>query len=400
MNISHSNFKTGCMALSLCIIMGFQACTNASEANYRQANLAAPKPEPSAVANTSAQKKIKIALLIDTSNSMDGLIEQAKSQLWKFVNALSSARYDNEKPLLELALYEYGNDGLPASEGHIKQVVNFTKDLDLVSEKLFSLRTNGGNEYCGQVIDKSLKQLDWSGDDADLKVIFIAGNETFTQGSTPYKKACGLAKEKNVVVNTIFCGDFETGIASQWKNGADLTQGSYMSINQNSLTTYINSPFDDDITKMNDKLNDTYIYYGKDGEKHKGNQLMQDKNAEVYGRSNKMERTLSKSSGFYSNESWDLVDATKQKSFDFSKIKEEELPEEFKKMDVKQREKAIQQKSQERELINKQIAELNQLRLKYLATQTDKSIDDQSLDAAMLKAIRAQATKKGFVFNN
>jgi len=352
------------------------------------------------VATTSAQKKIKIALLIDTSNSMDGLIEQAKSQLWKFVNALSSARYDNEKPLLELALYEYGNDGLPASEGHIKQVVNFTKDLDLVSEKLFSLRTNGGNEYCGQVIDKSLKQLDWSGDDADLKVIFIAGNETFTQGSTPYKKACGLANEKNVVVNTIFCGDFETGIASQWKNGADLTQGSYMSINQNSLTTYINSPFDDDITKMNDKLNDTYIYYGKDGEKHKGNQLMQDKNAEVYGRSNKMERTLSKSSGFYSNESWDLVDATKQKSFDFSKIKEEELPEEFKKMDVKQREKAIQQKSQERELINKQIAELNQLRLKYLATQTDKSIDDQSLDAAMLKAIRAQATKKGFVFNN
>lgn len=398
MNISNSNFKTTCIALCMFVVLGFQACTNASEANFNQTKLAEAAPEPAAAATTSAQKKIKIALLLDTSNSMDGLIEQAKSQLWKFVNALAGARYDNEKPQLELALYEYGNDGLPASEGHIRQVADFTKDLDLVSEKLFSLRTNGGNEFCGQVIQTSLKQLDWNGDDADLKVIFIAGNEAFTQGRVHYKQACSLANEKNVVVNTIFCGDFETGILRQWKSGADLTQGSYMSINHNSMTAYISSPFDDDIAKMNDKLNDTYLYYGKEGKSYKSNQLKQDKNAEVYGKSNVMERTLSKSSGFYKNESWDLVDATKQKSFQLSKVREEELPEELKRLDVASREKAIKQKSEERELIKKQISDLNQLRLKFLATQTDQKTDDKSLDAAMLKAIREQATKKGFVF--
>src|SRR5215210_3458012 len=91
---------------------------------------------------------IKIALLLDTSNSMDGLIDQAKSQLWKLVNELASAKCDNEKPELEIALYEYGNDKLASSEGYIRQVSLFTNDLDLISEKLFALKTLGGSEFC------------------------------------------------------------------------------------------------------------------------------------------------------------------------------------------------------------------------------------------------------------
>lgn len=386
------------MASLLFILLSLHACSNTTEARMNAQGGLQSAPEPAVVATTSAKKKIKIALLLDTSNSMDGLIEQAKSQLWKFVNALASAKYDNEKPELVLALYEYGNDGLPASEGYIRQVTDFTKDLDLVSEKLFSLRTNGGNEYCGQVIQSSLKQLDWSGDDADLKVIFIAGNEPFTQGGVHYKNACALANEKDVIVNTIFCGNFSAGISGSWKSGADLTKGSYMSINHNSITHYIKSPYDDEIAQMNDKLNDTYIYYGREGRKFKSNQIAQDKNAEKYGQGNLTERTLSKSSSFYSNESWDLVDASKQKSFELSKIKEDELPEELKKVDLEKRKQLIAQKSTERDLIVKQISDLNQLRIKYLTTQSKSADTEQSLDVAMLKAIREQATRKGFAF--
>ena len=62
--------------------------------------------------NSSASKKkkqtIKVALLLDTSNSMDGLISQAKAQLWEIVNELSYAKYGIQKPDLEIALYEYG----------------------------------------------------------------------------------------------------------------------------------------------------------------------------------------------------------------------------------------------------------------------------------------------------
>src|SRR6185295_3102994 len=40
----------------------------------------------------SSDQNIMLALLLDTSNSMDGLIEQAKSQLWKIVNELAAAK--------------------------------------------------------------------------------------------------------------------------------------------------------------------------------------------------------------------------------------------------------------------------------------------------------------------
>ncbi|HPH47396.1 MAG TPA: hypothetical protein PKU83_10320, partial [Chryseolinea sp.] len=77
---------------------------------------------------------------------MDGLIDQAKSQLWKIVNELSAAKCgDGTQPNIKIALYEYGNDGLSASEGYIRQVSPLSEDLDVISEKLFSLRTNGGN---------------------------------------------------------------------------------------------------------------------------------------------------------------------------------------------------------------------------------------------------------------
>lgn len=86
---------------------------------------------------------------------MDGLINQAKAQLWEIVNELSYAKYGIQKPNLEIALYEYGNSTLPMEEGYIRQVLQFSSDLDEISEQLFSLTTNGGQEYCGAVIQAS-----------------------------------------------------------------------------------------------------------------------------------------------------------------------------------------------------------------------------------------------------
>ena len=110
----------------------------------------------------SPQPTVKIALLLDTSNSMDGLINQAKSQLWDIVNQFTYAKCGNDgRPNLQIALYQYGNDNLSSQEGYIQQVLGFSNDLDKISEKLFSLTTNGGEEYCGQVIHQSLRQLEW-----------------------------------------------------------------------------------------------------------------------------------------------------------------------------------------------------------------------------------------------
>jgi len=344
-------------------------------------------------------QRIMLALLLDTSNSMDGLIEQAKSQLWKIVNELSAAKCgDGQHPSVSIALYEYGNDGLSAETGYIRQVSPLTSDLDVISEKLFALRTNGGNEYCGHVIRTSLQQLAWSGSEADLKMIFIAGNEPFTQGSVSYRTACALAKEKDVVVNTIFCGNFDDGINTSWKSGADLTGGSYMSIEQNRQTVYIATPYDDQIATLNDKLNDTYIYYGASGSFKKNQQKVQDDNAGKYSQANKAERAVSKSSAVYDNATWDLVDATRQDPKAVAKTDAEYLPAEMKQMTPTQREAYVKEKSTERARIQGEIQKLNEKRKQYTAEHTSAADQAGSLDAALIKAVKAQAKAKKMDF--
>src|SRR6186997_348885 len=240
---------------------------------------------------------ILMALLLDTSNSMDGLIDQAKSQLWKIVNEVAVAKtVDGKRPNIKIALYEYGNDGLSSNEGFIRQVSALSEDLDVISEKLFSLRTNGGNEFCGQAIKTSLDQLAWSASKDDLKMIFIAGNEDFTQGSVSYQQACNAAKKKGVIVNTIYCGYVNDGINLGWNRGAELTSGAFMSIDQNNRTAYVPTPYDEQIAAFNDKLNATYVYYGASGEERKEQQIVQDNNAASYGLANAAERIFCKSS--------------------------------------------------------------------------------------------------------
>src|SRR3954462_14366617 len=55
---------------------------------------------------------VQIAILLDTSNSMDGLIEQAKIELWRIVNELAKAQPDGQHPDVQVALYQYGTPGL------------------------------------------------------------------------------------------------------------------------------------------------------------------------------------------------------------------------------------------------------------------------------------------------
>ena len=341
---------------------------------------------------TPEKQFIKVALLLDTSNSMDGLIDQAKAQLWEIVNELSYAKCNEVKPNLEIALYEYGNNNLNGQEGYIRKVLSFSNDLDEISKQLFSLTTNGGEEYCGYVINTSLEQLDWGSDAKDLKLIFIAGNEPFNQGSVSYEKAAEIACGKEVTVNTIFCGDYNLGVSTFWKHGADLGHGDYMAINSDQATVHVPSPYDDKIMELNTRLNKTYVAYGTQGKQKMMLQAEQDSNASDYSEANAVSRTVSKSSHLYKNSSWDLIDAAEDKNFDIKKINKDLLPEDLKGKSDAEIESYIGKKKAEREKIKEEIQGLNIKREEFLSTQKT----DNQLENAMLNALKSQAKKKNY----
>ena len=343
----------------------------------------------------NSQTIIQIALLLDTSSSMDGLIEQAKSQLWKIVNELSQANQAGKNPVVMVAVYEYGKQTLDGQGGYIRKVNDFTTELDGVSEALFQLKCNGGDEYCGWVIDKAVQDLQWSNGPKVYKVIFIAGNEPFTQGPVDYHKACDKARQKGVFVNTIYCGNKDSAEQKSWRDGAIAGDGRSLSIDQNRQVAQVAAPQDKELADLGAKLNQSYIPYGAAGEASSARQSSMDQCNASLGGSVMSERVVSKASKSYSNENWDLVDAVNKGKVKLSDVKKEDLPAPMQSMAPAEREAMVAAKQKDRADTQARIQQLSKERSTYLAQRTRST---GSIDEAVLSAVKTQAATKGYKF--
>lgn len=382
----------------LCVL--FTALTTSIGCILEARNVTAnaePASTPVTNAVTAQNTKIQVAILLDTSGSMQGLIEQAKSRLWNIVNTLTTLKYKGETPEIEIALYEYGSYMLYKGD-YIRQITPLTVDLDLISKELFALTTSGSEEYCGTVIQRAVKELEWGQNEADMKLVYIAGNEEFTQGSVSYKTAIADALKKNIFVNTIHCGDEEIGVRDYWKDAALRGNGKFFNINADATVRAIKTPFDPQIILCNNKLNDTYISYGSTGRERKMNQIAQDKNAGTISSANYAERAVSKSGSAYKNTSWDLVDKMKEDQNVLPSIKKDELPQELQNKSTEEIKSIITQKEKERTAIQKEIAELAIKRQAYIEEQLKKEGDDSGddLGKAITSSILTFANLKGY----
>jgi hypothetical protein len=344
--------------------------------------------------------RIQLAILLDTSNSMDGLIDQTRNQLWQIVNEFSAARKNGVTPILEIALFEYGNDGLSANTGYVRRLNGFTRELDQVSEGLFSLTTNGGSEYCGYVIRDAINKLQWSQSDKDIKSIFIAGNESFAQGPVSYRQVAELAHQRGITINTIHAGNHQVGIRDNWQSGALLADGSYMSIDSDQQIVHIAAPQDARLAELNAELNSTYIPYGMEGEAKIQRQMEQDAQSSKISAGLLAKRAKTKSSSYYNNSSWDLVDAFEDgemKEAELAEIEEKHLPKPMQGLSGEEKVAYIKGKTDEREAIKKEIDALSKERAAYVAdVKREQLAAAPSMGDALAEAIKNQAEKKNF----
>jgi len=354
------------------------------------------KPEP----KPAKKPLVQIAVLLDTSGSMEGLIEQAKGQLWKIVNEFLKAKQDGQTPEVQVALYEYGKSSLSADSGWIRQIIPLSTDLDKISEELFALKTNGGEEYCGWVIRDAVTKLAWSDDPHVYRAILIAGNEPFTQGPVNYAESCKTAIAKGIIVNTIHCGDTATGINTKWQDGATLADGKYMVIDHNRAVVHIEAPQDKEIAKLSVDLNETYIVYGASGLTASKRQSAQDRNAMSLAPASgaAVQRAVAKSSANYKNSTWDLVDASKDGILKLEDMKEADLPAELQKLSADDRKAFVEKKAQERTAMQAKIKALNDEREKFLAAHLKQQSSSNTLDTVVINAVREQAAKRAFNF--
>lgn len=206
---------------------------------------------------------VQIALLLDTSSSMDGLIEQARVQLWEMVGELQR-NGDDEPRQVEVALIQYGNSRFPESDGFVELLSPLTTDLDAVSLRLQALSTSGGKEYAPRAILRAVEELDWSADDSVERVVVVAGNEGFGQGPVATEDALEQARRNKIKVIPIFCasgGATSTGLGS-WQRAARLAESQLATIDPDRAIEKPQTPFDDDLVAKCQALEANRLSYG------------------------------------------------------------------------------------------------------------------------------------------
>jgi len=335
--------------------------------------------------------KVDVVFCVDRSGSMDRVIETAKRKIWTIVNEVAQQK---PTPILRIGLIGYGS-----GDRDIK-FFQLSSDLDKVYENLTTFRCDmGGDEWVGWALQQAAERMEWATEKKSLKLIFMVGNETAAQGreDVMYTKTAPEAIKKDISVNVIYCGKPNPTEEKTWREVASLADGFYSAIDLSGGEVTIQTPHDKRLAELSQKLNTTYVAFGRRGEEGKLKQEKADKDTASAGAAPaEAARAYSKAASVYNNATWDLVDASKEKEFDLAKIKTEDLPKEMQTMSPEERKAHLDAKIKEREEIRKEIAQLSVERQKFIGEEMKKKnlTADASFDEAVRKTIQEQAAKR------
>ncbi len=381
--------------LAACALLFAAAAVRAEDAPPAAAPLPAPVATPAA--ETAPRRAVDLVVCLDTSGSMQNLIESAKQNIWAVVNDLALVR---PQPHLRVALLTYGNDGHDPAAGWVRVETDLTEDLDLVSERLFALSTNGGTELVARVLRRAHDALAWSAEQDALRLLVVAGNESADQDQeVAYADACAALATRGVLVDALYCGAVGDEIAPGWQDVAKRGEGRFAAIEHGAPPRVIETPHDAALARLSTELNGTYIPYGAAGAAGAANQIAQDCNAGGLNGAAAASRAGTKASCNYRC-AWDLVDAlAADATLDLAKIPAEELPEAMREMDADARRAHVDHARSERARIRKEIEALTARRDAYVAAERAKDAAlAPTFESELLRSVREQAAAHGFTF--
>lgn len=274
-------------------------------------------------------RAVDIVISLDTSGSMEPLLDSVRARIWDVVGELSRL---TPTPKLRVGLLTYGTDRGRAEDGWVVVETDLTDDLDSVYARLMALTTSGGEENVGRALYAAVDEMSWSPDWDALRVVFVAGNESANQGQETFdlRDAATRARADDILVNALYAGAREQGMAEGWPAVAQHGEGNFSAIDPETGTIQIPTPQDETLLELNRRLNTTYLPYGPRGEAGLANQQAQDRNASRLGVQSCSSRIVAKGTALYTNASWDLVDAALEDDFRWSLVHDDDLPEDRK----------------------------------------------------------------------
>ena len=331
----------------------------------------------------------EVVFVLDTTGSMTGLIEGAKQKIWSIAGGIIQKTGGK----VRIGLIPYRDRG----DAYVTRIFPLTNNLDQVYSDLQGFQAVGGGdmpESVNQALYEAVSNIQWSDSKRVMRTIFLVGDcppHMDYKDDVKYPESCAVAVVKNIVVNTVQCGN-QPNTEPIWRDIAKLTNGGYSQIGQSGNMRMVKTPFDDEIQKVNIEVSKTVLPYGSISAQASFNRLVSDNiGASSYVAAS---RNAVKAKGMKCSKLAAPVagqDLTAEPSL-LGKLSVDDLPEVMQKLSPEERQAKLDAAVNRRKELNAQLLDLNRKRMEWLrkSAETAKPGIDSSFDAEVLKSIENQ----------
>jgi len=337
-----------------------------------------------------ARPKVEVVFCLDTTGSMTHLIQGAKDKIWSICNQIASG---SPVPDLKVGLVAYRDKG----DDYVTQVTDLTDDLDAIHAKLKKFQAAGGGdipEHVNQALYDAVHKIKWSTDRKTLRIVFLVGDappHMDYADDVKYPVTCKEAVKKGLIINTIQCGKLAT-CTTAWKDIAAKSEGSYAAIEQNGGVVSVKTPYDAKLAELNTELTKTVLVYGS-RDTQLANRKKNDE-ARGLGAGAAAERIAYQAKNAQAA-TYCLLDSIQKGKVKLEDVKKEDLPDELKKLTLKEQKAYLDKLAKKRADLNKQVLELDKKRLGYIQDKQKEAAKKgkAGFDGQVLEMLRTQAKK-------
>lgn len=325
------------------------------------------------------QKNIEIAFVLDIEKTENESFEKIKKNIWSIANSIISS---NENSNIKMAIVTYAQwtdkysvSGLP-----------LTDDIQEIHNKIISIEELSEPNSFNESLDKITNGLGWSGENETKRIIFhISKNKLIENDEYPaYKNIISRTANEKITINTIQIGG-NLGTTNYLERLSQLGQGSFISDSKENHI--INTPFDNDIVKLQLLIDKTIIPYGpninkinlteKIEKKRKSSNGVVIENAKFYSKKNKGGKVITGDG--------DLISDVVDKKINLAEIPENLLPEILKGENINKKQEFIENQLNKRKKLEEAMSILISERDDYLIEQNKNSRKKSSFDLFLEK---------------
>lgn len=339
------------------------------------------------------KRVVEVMFVLDTTGSMSGLIAGAKQKIWSIANEIVA---NDPNAIVRMGLIGYRDIG----DAYVTKFHDLTTDIDGLYGKLLGFQANGGGdtpESVNQALYESVSRASWTptrrGGDKTIRLVFLTGDappHMDYQQDIKYPQSMQMARDRGIKVNTLQAGRLH-GTQRVWLEIARLGNGVYAQIPQNGNMQIVKTPYDQQIHKLQRRLEGTVIPYGEQRVRDAYRTKLETRRT-VASPSTTADRAAYRATSVGKKEvitgGGDLLAEIASGTLSLEELDTSKLPKELKDISPSDRNAIVLQRTKERAAIDAELGDLLSKRGQFLKNHAAKAPRQDAFDSVIRESIR------------